>query len=103
VNMIDHKYVNWLLDDKFKQGIYKDPSYSESEIALLQLYSDIKTRISKGDILQATWKTQKEFVGSNPPSCEGAQICAYKNSIYLFGGFSRNVMGDLRWANFYYL
>lgn len=100
VNLLDFRYANDVLDKRTKKGICLDGYFNRAEINLLDQFDVARIKKSEKAILSGGWKVIEGFSGSTPPSMEGTAICFTKNSLYLFGGFSRDVYDDMRICDF---
>ncbi len=69
--------------------------FSKDEKILIEELRACKQKMDDKTMIYGLWSCI-DATGSQPDSREGATTCTINNSLYLFGGFSRDIFNDMR-------
>ena len=92
INMLDAKKVLPILNlENFNHS-----KLSEQDLNLMVELKTMTDELLQRKLFHGFWDCATDDKGSIPDSREGAAMAMVENTIYLFGGFSREIYNDTR-------
>lgn len=90
--------VNMLDFSKVKAKLSKGSLISQSEMEIIEQLTEMRGKLDEKEMMMGLWDSM-EALGSTPDSREGARACLLGSYVYVFGGFSRDLFKEVRYAN----